>query len=241
MTEQQKRANENNRNRSKPARVLEIEKREEGLSSAISKSNKGFAMLEKMGYDPSKGLGRSGEGRMEPVPVTIKCDRTGLGRETALKEYQAKKLAIQARRLKANIGEGISEFRARMQNQKVQRLIFSDLTKSQRVCQHLDQEKGMEQPDEVWFWPEEVPEDAEEEETVVKKPKKETPEEEETLVEEDIFEPAEKLEMLTNYLRISHLYCLWCGTKFQNEEDLATNCPGTTRDDHWITNTEINH
>lgn len=33
----------------KPVKVLEAEKREEGLNTAISSGNKGFAMLQKMG------------------------------------------------------------------------------------------------------------------------------------------------------------------------------------------------
>ena len=46
------------------------------------------------------------------------------------------------------------------------------------------------------------------------------------------FEPEEMLSMLTGYLRSEHLYCLWCGITFSDPEDLTSNCPGPTREDH---------
>ena len=40
--------------------MLEAEKREEGLNSAIGAENKGFALLSKMGYKPGMALGKTG-------------------------------------------------------------------------------------------------------------------------------------------------------------------------------------
>ena len=97
MEEDHRTANEKMRKLHKPAKVLEAEKREEGLNTAISSANKGFAMLQKMGkllllifillmliylcyliklflgYNPGKGLGPLGEGRTEPVAVELKA------------------------------------------------------------------------------------------------------------------------------------------------------------------------
>lgn len=36
-------------------------------------------MLEKMGWDSSKGLGPQSEGRMEPVATVFRRDKTGIG------------------------------------------------------------------------------------------------------------------------------------------------------------------
>jgi hypothetical protein len=97
VEEDHRTANEKMRKLHKPVRVLESEKREEGLNTAISSGNKGFAMLQKMGkfkfylqiiflfknssvflflpgYNPGKGLGPSGEGRTEPVAVELKAN-----------------------------------------------------------------------------------------------------------------------------------------------------------------------
>lgn len=47
-------------NRVKPLKQRESERREKALSNAIDSSNKGFALLQKMGYKEGKGLGKLG-------------------------------------------------------------------------------------------------------------------------------------------------------------------------------------
>ena len=42
-------------------KVLEVEKREEGLQKTIGAENKGFALLSKMGYKPGMGIGKEGK------------------------------------------------------------------------------------------------------------------------------------------------------------------------------------
>lgn len=48
------------KNKQKPRAVLEREKREEGLGASISSENKGFSLLQKMGYKPGMAIGKSG-------------------------------------------------------------------------------------------------------------------------------------------------------------------------------------
>lgn len=50
--------------------------------------------------------------------------------------------------------------------------------------------------------------------------------------EDDEYEPSEKLEMLSTYLRTTYCYCHWCGVHYTDIDDLETNCPGSTKDDH---------
>lgn len=50
----------NEKNKEKPKAVQEKERREEGLGAAISRENKGFSLLEKMGYKPGMAIGKSG-------------------------------------------------------------------------------------------------------------------------------------------------------------------------------------
>lgn len=45
----------------------------------IGESNRGYAMLAKMGWAPGDGLGADGEGRKEPIRVSMRPGRTGLG------------------------------------------------------------------------------------------------------------------------------------------------------------------
>lgn len=65
----------------KTGKVMEKEKREEGLQTKISPGNKGFAMLQKMGYKSGEGLGKNKSGRVEPIPIAIKANKAGLGKE----------------------------------------------------------------------------------------------------------------------------------------------------------------
>ena len=51
----------NQQNRTKPRMVLETEKRNEGLNNALDQTNKGFALLQKMGYKPGMTMGKSGK------------------------------------------------------------------------------------------------------------------------------------------------------------------------------------
>ena len=46
------------------------------------------------------------------------------------------------------------------------------------------------------------------------------------------FLPEEQLNIITEYLRSQYLYCLWCGITFSDNQDMSSNCPGSTRDDH---------
>ena len=73
--------------RGKDINEIRVEKRDEDIPIHIAEpSNKGFAIMAKMGYKAGEGLGKYITGRVEPVSVEIKDDRRGLGHETALKE-----------------------------------------------------------------------------------------------------------------------------------------------------------
>lgn len=52
---------EENRKKNKPIAKVEESNRQVGLSEPICEDNKGFEMLKKMGFEPGKGLGKSGE------------------------------------------------------------------------------------------------------------------------------------------------------------------------------------
>ncbi|KAL1743306.1 hypothetical protein HDZ31DRAFT_83492 [Schizophyllum fasciatum] len=43
---------------------------------------------------------------------------------------------------------------------------------------------------------------------------------------------ADRLYLVLSYLRDRYSYCLFCGTQYEDEEDMANNCPGPSEEDH---------
>ncbi|XP_077073463.1 G patch domain-containing protein 11 [Siphateles boraxobius] len=223
----------NTQNRQKSFREQERESREAALQSSISSQNKGFALLQKMGYKEGQGLGKRGAGRVEPVPLNIKTDRGGIGMEELKKRKADEELQNYRRKvqMKQNVEKkSLEDFRVRMRTEREERQTQGDLWKSQRACEQLDSQKGITAPRDSWYWPEVVKDEEEklleEEET---KPEESDDEEEE---EEEELTTLDKLQFLTSYLRGVHYYCIWCGTAYNDEEDLSSNCPGDTAADH---------
>ncbi|ESO06668.1 hypothetical protein HELRODRAFT_143175, partial [Helobdella robusta] len=172
-----------NKERHKPLNVIQQEKREEGLQSAIPKSNIGFQLLEKMGYKQDRGIGKSENGIKEPVPLNIKLDRKGLGHADNKRKQKSSSHREQEDQLKRMKLE--SQWRNRMRERWNDKEINRDLRRSQSVCERLDKNS-----------------------------------------------PTEKLEMITEYLRLTHHYCVWCGREYSGTDDLKANCPGNNASVH---------
>lgn len=130
MKEKKEKEEAEQRHRQKPVKQLEVERREEGLSSAISSENKGFAMLAKMGYKQGDAIGRSASGIVEPIPIQVKCDRAGLGRAAAIKqleEYKEKLRKAKAEQKNETSVSSISQFRQRMAQKIGDKQLEADL------------------------------------------------------------------------------------------------------------------
>lgn len=214
----------------KSRKELEEESRNIGLDSAIGSDNKGFALLQKMGYKPGMKLGpekntSSDRGLIEPIRVTVKSDRGGLGREEEIRKRiehrETKRQKVKFYREKET--EILTEeFRERMRNKRDDRRALMDLRKCQKVCQQLDEENGVEEPMRPWFWFQQEKQDEDREDS--------DEEEEEEFV--DDLSPEEKISFITEYIHPKYFYCVWCCIKFDNEEDLKLNCPGPEKFNH---------
>ncbi|KAI4812513.1 hypothetical protein KUCAC02_023898 [Chaenocephalus aceratus] len=174
----------NIKNRQKTYKEQEKESREAALQNSICNENKGFAILQKMGY-------KAGAGRVDPIPLNIKTDRGGIGMEEVKKRKAEEELQHYRQKTRAkqhNETKSLEDFRSRVRTEREERKIEGDLRKSQRACEQLDSQKGITSFD--------------------------------------------KLPILTSYLRGIHFYCIWCGTTYNDEDDLCSNCPGDTEADH---------
>lgn len=216
----------NERSRTKPRAQLEAQKREEGLSCPIASDNKGFAMLQKMGYKPGQSLGkRSAEGLKEPISISVKSDRTGLGRDEFI-QRRLEDLRTRKRSKKVKLTSEIQEeYLKHLRDKFTEKQVRGDLMKSQKACEQLDQNMDVSVPTEKWFWFSTSIEDKED-----KDDNDGSSDDDDDEASE--FEPSEMLEVLTSYLRKIHKYCIWCGTSYDDEDDLQSNCPGNTADDH---------
>ncbi|XP_019850560.1 PREDICTED: G patch domain-containing protein 11-like [Amphimedon queenslandica] len=175
---------------------LEQQAREDGLAKPISVENKGYSLLCKMGYVEGETLGKSGSGgRVNPISVTVKEDRLGLGRESFIKEKDEKEKELQDKQL--------SDFRHHCLSQSAQRRIRSDLKKSRQTCEHLDTINGYSEPIASWYW---LSTCAAEEREVAEESDEEAPPNDE-----------EQLQVLINYLRSHYFYCLYCGSEYASK------------------------
>ncbi|XP_003976175.1 G patch domain-containing protein 11 [Takifugu rubripes] len=215
----------NTKSRQKTLKEQEKESREAALQNSISTENKGFALLQKMGYKSGQGLGKQGAGRVDPIPLNIKTDRGGLGMEEMKKRKAEEELEHYRQKIRAKQHfetRSLENFRTRVRTEREERKVEGDLRRSQRACEQLDSQKSIAVPREDWYWPKTESNDEED-----------VQDEEEQEVEDDVdLTSSDKLQILTSYLRGVHFYCIWCGTTYNDEDDLGSNCPGDTAGDH---------
>lgn len=225
---EEKQQEANLKNRQKSLKQEEQERRDIGLKNALGSENKGFALLQKMGYKSGQALGKSGGGIVEPIPLHVKTGKSGIGHETLLKRKAEERLERYQKKVhleKQASEQAAEQFRLRLRTKQDEMKLEGDLRRSRRACQQLDAQKQIQVPREPWYWlsPEEETgkeEDEEEEEA------------DEDEVQSDELSVPEKLRILTSYLRGEHLYCIWCGTAYEDEGDLSAHCPGPTAADH---------
>ena len=84
--------------------------------TAAAKS-KGLAMMAKMGFTPGSALGKEGVGRMEPVGISVKEDRGGIGLDAEKKRKFREEVEREGKRVKAE--EGDYRERVRMEREAV--------------------------------------------------------------------------------------------------------------------------
>ncbi|GIX87760.1 g patch domain-containing protein 11 [Caerostris extrusa] len=234
---EKKRVESNKLFKTKSRKELEEESRSAGLDSAIGSDNKGFAMLQKMGYKPGTKLGpekkhNPDSGLIEPIKIQVKANRSGLGTEAEIqrriKECETRWKKV--RREKES--QLLSQFRERMRNKRDDKRLMGNLKKCQKVCEHLDAGNDVKEPMRSWFWFSNVQkddDDEEEEEEEEYDDEKDDDDDDEEVVD---LSPEEKVDLITEYIRHKYFYCFWCGIKYNDEEDLNVNCPGPDEESH---------
>ncbi|KQJ98927.1 G patch domain-containing protein 11 [Brachypodium distachyon] len=177
-----------------------------GMAEAIPESNVGFKLLKQMGYDPAAA-------GADPVGIEIRRSRAGLGAEppvsvAPLPPPPAKpKTQEEEERERKREEDMVVELRARKSTQWRGRRVVWDYRKAEAALAQLEN-REVEPP---------AP-DGEEKENGEE-------DEEEVITEEG-------LQIILDKLRDQHLYCLYCGCKYESREALANECPGPNEEDH---------
>eukprot|EP00457_Paulinella_chromatophora_P007536 gb/GEZN01007559.1/.p1 GENE.gb/GEZN01007559.1/~~gb/GEZN01007559.1/.p1 ORF type:complete len:291 (-),score=55.59 gb/GEZN01007559.1/:655-1455(-) len=219
--------------------------RRSGLEASIPKDNVGFKLLSKMGYVAGTGLGKSGQGRAEPIDITLQ-GKGGVGHEKKVQEEAAQVRAKQKQQEQAHK----AGFRAHQQQKQQEKKIRADRDQCQCVCRSLDTREGIEdnplcppeeqkqleqQTGESVLDPDLLPSCPPSPPTYSTQPLDkliETVDPPEEEPPEALSQVQVHLNQLLSYLRTRHLYCYYCAIEFKDITDMKASCPGPSRLDH---------
>lgn len=120
-------------------RAEEEAAREAALATSIDSSNKGFQMMAKMGFKGG-ALGKGGEGRVDPVALAMKEDRSGIGLESEKKRKfreDLEKREIEVK--KAKVDEG--DYRERMRVERETKRMEGQIIGAMKVAERLEEDE----------------------------------------------------------------------------------------------------
>lgn len=112
------------------------------LSHPTTQKSKGLAMMSKMGFTPGKALGKgdNADARTEPVGISIKEDRGGIGMDNEKKRRFREEVEKEGKRVKADEGE----YRERVRREREEGRLESLIGTAMRVAERMASEKEEE-------------------------------------------------------------------------------------------------
>ncbi|KAK3372527.1 G-patch domain-containing protein [Podospora didyma] len=110
------------------------------LDSESSKKSKGLAMMAKMGFKPGNALGASTASLIEPIGISVKEGREGIGLESDRKRKLREAAAAAGEATKrAKVGE--DEYRDRIRREREEARLQGQIHGAQKVAERLDEER----------------------------------------------------------------------------------------------------
>jgi len=109
------------------------------LADTSSSKNKGLAMMAKMGFKPGAALGSKDnvDARIEPIGVSMKEDRGGIGLDTEKKRKFREEVEKEGKRVKAEEGDYRERFRREREEARLEGLVGAAM----RVAERMNEEK----------------------------------------------------------------------------------------------------
>ncbi len=111
---------------------------------AMASKNKGLAMMAKMGFKPGVALGSKDNigARMEPVGITMKEDRGGIGLDSEKKRKFREEVEKEGKRVKAEEGEYRERVRKEREDVRLEGMVGAAMRVAERM--HEEKEEQME-------------------------------------------------------------------------------------------------
>ncbi|MCJ1361320.1 hypothetical protein MMC16_000418 [Acarospora aff. strigata] len=103
-------------------------------------SNKGFAIMSKLGFIPGSSLGATTDARTEPLALVMKEDRGGIGLESERKRKVREEFEREGKRVRAEEGAYRERVGAEREGRRVEALVVGAMG----VCEGLDCEDDEE-------------------------------------------------------------------------------------------------
>ncbi|KAI9745253.1 MAG: hypothetical protein M1818_001532 [Claussenomyces sp. TS43310] len=104
------------------------------LSDSAAASSKGLAMMAKMGFTPGKALGKGDAGRIEPVGIFMKEDRSGIGLDSEKKRKFREEYEDGVKRGKAEEGEYRERVRRDREDVRLEGLVGAAMRVAERMA-----------------------------------------------------------------------------------------------------------
>lgn len=125
--------------------------REDALSKSLLENpsatkNKGLAMMAKMGFKPGVALGSKDnvDARIEPIGITMKDDRGGIGLDSEKKRKFREEVEREGKRVKAEEGD----YRERVRREREEGRLEGLVAAAMRVAERMSGEREEEEAEE---------------------------------------------------------------------------------------------
>ncbi|KAG4433552.1 hypothetical protein IFR05_010977 [Cadophora sp. M221] len=109
------------------------------LADTTSSKSKGLAMMAKMGFKPGSALGSKDNvgARIEPIGVSMKEDRGGIGLDTEKKRKFREEVEKEGKRAKAEEGD----YRERVRREREEARLEGMVGRAMRVAERMNEER----------------------------------------------------------------------------------------------------
>ncbi|OBA19009.1 hypothetical protein METBIDRAFT_13768 [Metschnikowia bicuspidata var. bicuspidata NRRL YB-4993] len=207
--------------------------------SIIDKTSIGYQIMEKMGYKQGQAIGMTNNPNAlkEPLAIKSKLSRAGLGVST----FTPKRAADLS-------PESKSALQTASKNKHIERSNKAMILKLQKFCyaysgEDMKLEDGTLFPEDVNpLWKDLAIRNSTPScrtklfgESFRARSSASEPNSPSSIKDVDTSQATEgQLMQLLQYTRVNFYYCPYCGTKFDDEEDLSSNCPGETEQLHQL-------